>query len=33
VEEIADEDVVLAAGDRDLLSAAETLGIAVADLQ
>ena len=33
VEEIADEDVVLAAGDRDLLSAAEALGIAVADLQ
>jgi len=33
VEEIADEDVVLAAGDRHLLSAAEALGIAVADLQ
>lgn len=33
VEEIADEDVVLAAGDRDLLSAAESLGVAVADLQ
>jgi len=33
VEEIADEDVVLAAGDRILLSAAEALGIAVADLQ
>ena len=33
VEEIADEDVVLAAGDRNFLSAAEALGIAVADLQ
>lgn len=33
VEEIADEDVVLAAGDRSLLSAAEALGIAVAELQ
>jgi len=33
VEEIADEDVVLAAGDRSLLSAAEALGIAVAALQ
>ena len=32
-EEIADEDVVLAAGDRDLLSAAGALGIAVAKLQ
>ena len=33
VEEIADEDVVLAAGDRSLLSAAEALGISVAALQ
>lgn len=32
VEEIADPDVVLAAGDRSLLSAADALGIAVADL-
>jgi predicted nucleic acid-binding protein len=33
VEEIASEDVVLAAGDRSLLSAAEDLGIAVAYLR
>ena len=33
VEEIADEDVVLAAGDRGLLSAADALGIAVAHVQ
>ena len=32
VEEITDLDVVLAAGDRNLLAAAETLGIAVANL-
>jgi len=32
VEEIADPDAVLAAGDRSLLSAADALGIAVAGL-
>jgi hypothetical protein len=32
LEDITDLDVVLAAGDRNLLAAAETLGIAVANL-
>jgi predicted nucleic acid-binding protein len=32
VEEIADQDVVLAAGDLSLLAAAEALGIAIANL-
>ena len=32
VREIADHDVVLTAGDLGLLTAAEALGIAVADL-